>query len=182
MLRQSGRGRLMLTSGLTAAGSSWLPRARCAFPAAASTSRRRFYVALIRVSRTSGNHNKKPGPIRAAREAPVKVASRQLGRGPTINRRSCEAGYSNHERSNILILVNQRTRCPLSPPLAARLCHCAYCASPDLKGGQIMSAFEQSLIDNPKTADEPYGRSDGWYARWIASAARTARSASFSCA
>jgi Rap1a immunity proteins len=33
----------------------------------------------------------------------------------------------------------------------------AYCASPDLKGGQIMSAFEQFLRDNPKMADEPYG-------------------------
>ena len=32
-----------------------------------------------------------------------------------------------------------------------------YCASPDLKGGQIMSAFEQFLRDNPKMADEPYG-------------------------
>jgi hypothetical protein len=33
----------------------------------------------------------------------------------------------------------------------------AYCASPDLKGGQIMSAFEEFLRDNPKMADEPYG-------------------------
>jgi hypothetical protein len=33
----------------------------------------------------------------------------------------------------------------------------AYCASPDLKGGQIMIAFEQFLRDNPKMADEPYG-------------------------
>jgi len=33
----------------------------------------------------------------------------------------------------------------------------AYCASPDLKGGQIMSAFEEFLKDNPKMADEPYG-------------------------
>jgi hypothetical protein len=33
----------------------------------------------------------------------------------------------------------------------------AYCASPNLKGGQIMSAFEQFLRDNPKMADEPYG-------------------------
>jgi Rap1a immunity proteins len=32
-----------------------------------------------------------------------------------------------------------------------------YCASPDLKGGQIMSAFEEFLRDNPKMADEPYG-------------------------
>jgi Rap1a immunity proteins len=33
----------------------------------------------------------------------------------------------------------------------------AYCAAPDLKGGQIMSAFEEFLRDNPKLADEPYG-------------------------
>ena len=33
----------------------------------------------------------------------------------------------------------------------------AYCASPDLKGGEIMSAFEAFLRDNPKMADEPYG-------------------------
>jgi hypothetical protein len=33
----------------------------------------------------------------------------------------------------------------------------AYCASPDLKGNQIMSAFEEFLRDNPKLADEPYG-------------------------
>jgi hypothetical protein len=33
----------------------------------------------------------------------------------------------------------------------------AYCASPDLKGGQIMSALEDFLRDNPKMADEPYG-------------------------
>ena len=32
-----------------------------------------------------------------------------------------------------------------------------YCASPDIKGGQIMSAFEDFLRDNPKMADEPYG-------------------------
>ena len=32
-----------------------------------------------------------------------------------------------------------------------------YCASPGLKGGQIMSAFEQFLKDNPKMAVEPYG-------------------------
>jgi hypothetical protein len=32
-----------------------------------------------------------------------------------------------------------------------------YCASPDIKGGQIMSAFEQFLRDDPKMADEPYG-------------------------
>jgi len=33
----------------------------------------------------------------------------------------------------------------------------AYCAATDLKGGQIMSAFEEFLRDNPKLADEPYG-------------------------
>jgi hypothetical protein len=33
----------------------------------------------------------------------------------------------------------------------------AYCASPDLKGGQIMSALEGFLRDNPAIADEPYG-------------------------
>ncbi len=33
----------------------------------------------------------------------------------------------------------------------------AYCASPDLKGGQIMSAFEQFLRGSPQMADEPYG-------------------------
>ena len=33
----------------------------------------------------------------------------------------------------------------------------AYCASPDLKGRQIMSAFEDFLRDNPKMADESYG-------------------------
>jgi Rap1a immunity proteins len=33
----------------------------------------------------------------------------------------------------------------------------AYCASPDLKGGQIMSAFEQFLRENPNMADRPYG-------------------------
>jgi len=33
----------------------------------------------------------------------------------------------------------------------------AYCASPDLKGPQIMSAFEVFLRDNPTMADEPYG-------------------------
>jgi hypothetical protein len=32
-----------------------------------------------------------------------------------------------------------------------------YCASPDLKGGQIMSAFEVFLKVNPTMADEPYG-------------------------
>jgi hypothetical protein len=33
----------------------------------------------------------------------------------------------------------------------------AYRASPDLKGRQIMSAFEGFLNDNPKTAGDPYG-------------------------
>jgi Rap1a immunity proteins len=33
----------------------------------------------------------------------------------------------------------------------------AYCAPSDLKGGQIMSAFEQFLRDNPNMADKPYG-------------------------
>jgi hypothetical protein len=33
----------------------------------------------------------------------------------------------------------------------------SYCASPSLKGGQIMSAFEGFLRDNPKMANEPYG-------------------------
>jgi hypothetical protein len=33
----------------------------------------------------------------------------------------------------------------------------AYCASLDLKGPQIMSAFEVFLRDNPTMADEPYG-------------------------
>jgi hypothetical protein len=32
-----------------------------------------------------------------------------------------------------------------------------YCASPDLKGPQIMSAFEVFVRDNPEMADEPYG-------------------------
>jgi hypothetical protein len=32
-----------------------------------------------------------------------------------------------------------------------------YCASPDLKGRQIMSAFEVFLKVNPTMADEPYG-------------------------
>jgi hypothetical protein len=32
-----------------------------------------------------------------------------------------------------------------------------YCASPDLKGSQIMSAFEVFLKVNPTMADEPYG-------------------------
>jgi hypothetical protein len=33
----------------------------------------------------------------------------------------------------------------------------AYCAPPDLKGRQIMIAFEALLRDNPKMATEPYG-------------------------
>lgn len=33
----------------------------------------------------------------------------------------------------------------------------AYCAPPDLKGPQIMSAFEIFLRDNPTLADQPYG-------------------------
>jgi hypothetical protein len=33
----------------------------------------------------------------------------------------------------------------------------AYCASPDIKGPQIMSAFEGFLRDNPMLADQPYG-------------------------
>ena len=33
----------------------------------------------------------------------------------------------------------------------------AYCAPPDLKGLQIMSAFETFLRDNPTMADQPYG-------------------------
>ncbi len=32
-----------------------------------------------------------------------------------------------------------------------------YCAPPDLKGREIMSAFEGFLRDNPKMAGEPYG-------------------------
>ena len=32
-----------------------------------------------------------------------------------------------------------------------------YCASATLKGGQIMSALEGFLRDNPKMANEPYG-------------------------
>lgn len=32
-----------------------------------------------------------------------------------------------------------------------------YCASPDLKGNQIMSAFEGFLRDNPTMAEQPYG-------------------------
>ena len=33
----------------------------------------------------------------------------------------------------------------------------AYCAPPDLKGPQIMSALEEFLRDNPRMADAPYG-------------------------
>jgi hypothetical protein len=33
----------------------------------------------------------------------------------------------------------------------------AYCGPPDLKGRQIMSAFEEFLRDNPRMAGEPYG-------------------------
>ena len=33
----------------------------------------------------------------------------------------------------------------------------AYCAPPDLKGPQIISAFEVFLRDNPAMADQPYG-------------------------
>jgi Ssp1 endopeptidase immunity protein Rap1a len=32
-----------------------------------------------------------------------------------------------------------------------------YCAPADLRGGQIMSAFEEFLRDNPKMAPQPYG-------------------------
>ncbi len=33
----------------------------------------------------------------------------------------------------------------------------AYCSSPDLKGSQIMTAFEVFLRDHPKMNGEPYG-------------------------
>jgi hypothetical protein len=33
----------------------------------------------------------------------------------------------------------------------------AYCAPPDLKGRQIMTAVEEFLKDNPNMADQPYG-------------------------
>ena len=33
----------------------------------------------------------------------------------------------------------------------------AYCAPPDLKGHQIMSAFEAFVRDNPALAERPYG-------------------------
>jgi hypothetical protein len=33
----------------------------------------------------------------------------------------------------------------------------AYCSSSDLKGGQIMSAFELFLRDHPEMTSEPYG-------------------------
>jgi hypothetical protein len=32
-----------------------------------------------------------------------------------------------------------------------------YCAPPDLKGGEIMSAFEEFLRDHPRMAEQPYG-------------------------
>ena len=32
-----------------------------------------------------------------------------------------------------------------------------YCASPGLKGREIMGAFERFLQDNPQTAERPYG-------------------------
>jgi hypothetical protein len=32
-----------------------------------------------------------------------------------------------------------------------------YCASPDLKGNQIMGAFEVFVRDNPALAERPYG-------------------------
>ena len=32
-----------------------------------------------------------------------------------------------------------------------------YCAPPDLKGRQVMSAFEEFVRDNPALADQPYG-------------------------
>jgi hypothetical protein len=32
-----------------------------------------------------------------------------------------------------------------------------YCAAPGLKGGQIMSAFEAFVRDNPTLAERPYG-------------------------
>jgi hypothetical protein len=34
-----------------------------------------------------------------------------------------------------------------------------YCAPPDLKGRQIMSAFEELVRDNPALGDRPYGES-----------------------
>jgi hypothetical protein len=34
-----------------------------------------------------------------------------------------------------------------------------YCAPPDLKGRQIMSAFEELIRDNPALGDRPYGES-----------------------
>ena len=33
----------------------------------------------------------------------------------------------------------------------------AYCASPDLKGPQIMGAFETFVSDHPSLAEQPYG-------------------------
>ena len=32
-----------------------------------------------------------------------------------------------------------------------------YCPPPGLKGGEVMSAFERFLADNPETAEKPYG-------------------------
>jgi hypothetical protein len=32
-----------------------------------------------------------------------------------------------------------------------------YCGAPHLKGGQIMTAFEAYLVDDPSMADQPYG-------------------------
>ena len=32
-----------------------------------------------------------------------------------------------------------------------------YCAEPEVKGGEIMSAFERFLRDHPQMAGEPYG-------------------------
>ncbi len=32
-----------------------------------------------------------------------------------------------------------------------------YCPPPGLNGNQIMSAFEQFLVDNPDMAEKPYG-------------------------
>jgi Rap1a immunity proteins len=32
-----------------------------------------------------------------------------------------------------------------------------YCASPEVKGDRIMSAFEEFLKNNPKMTEEPYG-------------------------
>ena len=32
-----------------------------------------------------------------------------------------------------------------------------YCAPPNLKGAEIMSAFEEFLSDHPRMAEQPYG-------------------------